>query len=269
MKAVLRFSSIIAVGLGIFFYQNGLPKSLPSMPQGAQVIDSQPEPLKVSRQLLSSERSDASLTAGGVIKYTNAERVKQSLPELSVSDKLNSSAKMKLDDMFANGYFDHTSPSGITLTDLGARAGYDYILIGENLAQGDFKDDQSLVAAWMASPHHRENILNARYTEIGVAVGYGMFNGKDIWIAVQHFGRPADLCPEIDQALKEDIDRNKARIDQLASELNLQSAEAAALLAYVKDFSKVKEYNYLISETSKEVDQYNNEVTAFNSCIRN
>jgi uncharacterized protein YkwD len=41
--------------------------------------------------------------------------------------------------------------------------------MGENVAYGQ-KDPADVMRAWMNSPGHRANILNAKYTEIGVGV---------------------------------------------------------------------------------------------------
>jgi uncharacterized protein YkwD len=57
--------------------------------------------------------------------------------------------------------------------DRDGQAGYtDWSDIGENIAAG-YPTPESVVAGWMASPGHRENILSAQFTEIGV----GMANG--------------------------------------------------------------------------------------------
>src|SRR6185369_15716694 len=117
------------------------------------------------------------------------------LPALKENALLDKAAKKKLDDMFAQQYFEHINPQGKGPSDLAKSVGYDYIAIGENLALGNFKNDAELVQAWMDSPGHRANILNKQYTEIGVAVGQGTYEGKKTWLAVQEFGRPTSSCP--------------------------------------------------------------------------
>ena len=47
------------------------------------------------------------------------------------------------------------------------------------------------MAAWMASPTHKENIVNPKYTEIGVAVVPGSLLGQDTVLVVQLFGTQA------------------------------------------------------------------------------
>lgn len=63
--------------------------------------------------------------------------------------------------------------------------------LGENIALGDFTSSQMMVNSWMKSPGHRTNILRNDFTETGIAVGKGVFNGREQWIGVQVFGRPA------------------------------------------------------------------------------
>jgi len=124
---------------------------------------------------------------------------------------------LQLDDIFEKQYFAHISPEGLGPSDLAEKSGYEYIMIAENLALGNFKDDNTLVNAWMDSPGHRANILNNRYTEIGVAVGKGFFsesneNNKEeiateVWIAVQEFGLPLSSCPKPEESLLNTIER--------------------------------------------------------------
>jgi len=68
-------------------------------------------------------------------------------------------------------------------------AGYNYDSAGENLAK-DFTTDSSTVAAWMASPSHRANILNANYQDVGFAVMDSMLNGHPTTLIVALYGSP-------------------------------------------------------------------------------
>ena len=61
-----------------------------------------------------------------------------------------------------------------------SRFGISYRAAGENIAMG-YHTPEVVVAAWMASPGHRANFLNASYTKIGV--GYVASGGY--W--TQHF----------------------------------------------------------------------------------
>ena len=76
-------------------------------------------------------------------------------------------AKAKSQDMANLGYFSHTSPTYGSPFDQMRAAGIQYRAAGENIAQGQRTPEQ-VVNAWMNSPGHRANILNANYTHIGV-----------------------------------------------------------------------------------------------------
>lgn len=102
--------------------------------------------------------TEVSLSNSGILAETNSERARLGLSPLRISSNLNAAATLKVIDMFARQYFEHTSPTGVTISDLSESVGYDYILVGENLALGNFSSDAALVAAWMGSPGHRANI---------------------------------------------------------------------------------------------------------------
>ncbi len=76
-------------------------------------------------------------------------------------------AEAKSVDMARNNYFSHTSPTYGSPFDQMRAAGISYRAAGENIAQGQ-RTPQQVVQAWMDSPGHRQNIMNASYTHIGV-----------------------------------------------------------------------------------------------------
>ena len=234
-----------------------------------------PEPLRVTGQPTNVE-----LTKGGVVLWTNQQRRLEGLSPLTTNSQLDQAASLKLQDMFAKQYFAHVSPAGLTPGDFIDQASYDYIKTGENLALGNFADDQALVQAWMDSPGHRENILTPDFTEIGVAVGKGEFEGQTTWLAVQVFGRPIADCPAVDQNLKSAIDTNQAtlgdlqkQIDLLRAQLenkpkrNADQAEIDQYNALVEQYNQLaKQYNELAQQTQKIIDTYNAQIKAFNNC---
>jgi hypothetical protein len=127
------------------------------------------------------------INAENVIKYVNEARDKAGLPGLTVNEKLTEAAEAKVNDMVVHSYFAHTSPAGLTPWHWFELKGYDYKYAGENLAI-NFTTAEAQQSAWMKSPTHRKNILNANYKEIGVAVAAGEVNGTMGIIAVQEFG---------------------------------------------------------------------------------
>jgi uncharacterized protein YkwD len=223
---------------------------------------------------LTEKSTDTTLGRSGVVKNTNAQRAAHGLPALAENSKLNQVASAKLKDLFAKQYFEHVSPSGVGPSDLAKQMGYEYIIVGENLALGNFKSDAALVDAWMASPGHRENILNPKFTQIGVAVGSGIYEGKDVWIAVQSFGTPLANCPAPDDSLKVSIATNQAVLktmeqDLIERKVAIDSEQDQTLRNQkVQEYNtKVAIYNALSEKTKQQVQTYNAEVNSFNACI--
>ena len=122
-----------------------------------------------------------------IIKLVNEARSANGIGEVKKNDKLFEAAEKKAEDMFKEGYFAHTSPSGVTPWHWFDESGYDYVYAGENLAI-NFKNVQDQQNAWMKSDLHRKNILNDKYEEIGVASMKGVINGNVSIITVQMFG---------------------------------------------------------------------------------
>ena len=145
------------------------------------------------------------LTRDGILQWTNTQRASvASLPALAGNTKLDTVAKERLDDLFEKQYFEHVSPDGTSAKDDAKTAGYSFILIGENLALGDFGTDERVVGAWM-EPGHRANILNTKYTELGVAAKSGTYQGRETWMAVQIFRHPLSSCQGPSEDLKSQI----------------------------------------------------------------
>ncbi len=132
------------------------------------------------------------ITAQKVFDQTNQQRTNLGLSSLKYNSLLSESATKKAQDMFANNYWSHTSPSGTTPWDFFKSVGYQYSLAGENLAR-DFYDTESLIKAWMNSPTHKDNIINSKYQEIGIGVVNGTLNGMKTTLVVQHFGTPSTV----------------------------------------------------------------------------
>lgn len=239
-----------------------------------QTKEETPGALRVINSVLSSNEN-TKLTHDGIVNWTNKNRTQNGVSRnLKSNTKLDKAAQKKVDDMFENQYFEHDSPSGVGVGDLGKEVGYEYILIGENLALGNFKNDEAIVEAWMNSPGHRANILNTKYTEIGVAVGEGMFEGKKVWLAVQHFGLPRNSCPSIDPSLKSTIDINQKEIDTMQTSLNKMDKEIKAEKNEEKKSEKIKQYNVLVgkynnllNKVKSDISLYNAQVKEFNVCV--
>lgn len=217
------------------------------------------------------------LTREGDIADTNVARAANgNLPPLAENTTLDDIAQIRLDDMFTKQYFAHVSPASSSAITVAKAVGYDYISLGENLALGNFDGDQGVVTAWMNSPGHRANILGAQYTEIGVAVGKGIFQGDEVWIAVQVFGRPLSDCPSPDASLKAQLDTEEAQVGSSSAQLAAEKAQIDAMQPHSGDAydqavaaynTQAAQYNALVAQTKLDVVQYNQEVGVYNACI--
>jgi len=248
-----------------------LEKEITNLIKEAEKQVSTPPPLRAEK-----EAPESYLTRAGVIQWTNSQRKKYGLPPLKENPRLNVSAELKVQDMFEKQYFAHYSPSGEGVKDLVEIAGYEYIAIGENLALGNFPNDETLVQGWMDSPGHRANILNPNYQEIGVAVQKGEFEGRTTWLAVQHFGRPLSACPQPDTVIKAQIDSNQTEIEKLQTSLATLEAEIRAMRPKrgstynqkAQEYNAlVLQYNNLVNQTKALILDYNNQVNLFNQCV--
>ncbi len=74
--------------------------------------------------------------------------------------------------MIQNNFFNHTNPDETKWTNWLDTIGYTYTTVGENIAYNAF-DLVELFNQWWNSLGHRENMMNEKYTRVGIGVIYG------------------------------------------------------------------------------------------------
>ena len=124
-----------------------------------------------------------------LVNLTNQNRIAANISELKVSPILEKAAQMKADDMASKNYFAHNTLEGFTPWYWFDKAGYKYIYAGENLAV-NFQNSEDVETAWMNSRGHFLNIMNPKFTEIGIATSTGIYKGRQAVFVVQMFGAP-------------------------------------------------------------------------------
>lgn len=213
------------------------------------------------------------VTRQGVIELTNSERIAAGLLPFTENVLLNAAAESKLRDMFLHQYFEHVSPDGKTPSYFAEEKGYSYIVIGENIALGDFENDRALVTAWMESPEHRDNILSDVFDDIGVAVGRGSYQGEVLWIAVQQFGKPFSACPQVPQELREkigvlrqELDLTKKELDELKREIDESRPNTDDERSEYN--KKVEAHNELVAEYKTKAEYLTQNIDSFNAQVR-
>lgn len=131
----------------------------------------------------------SAIYASVLVTLTNQNRAAANVSQLKVNPILEKAAQMKADDMAAKSYFAHNTPDGKTPWYWFGLAGYEYVYAGENLAV-NFEDSEDVETAWMNSRGHFLNIMNPKYTEIGIATSTGIYKGRTAIFVVQMFGAP-------------------------------------------------------------------------------
>lgn len=136
---------------------------------------------------------ETSQNSSDLMADTNYQREAVGSPDLSLNSRLSQAAQAKAQDMALRNYWSHNTPDGKEPWTFVSATGYQYSKLGENLATG-FNDEQSVIKAWMASPPHRENLIDPSYTEVGFgfsnAPNYTAVGGGQMTIVVAYYGRP-------------------------------------------------------------------------------
>lgn len=133
----------------------------------------------------------STITVNELLEQTNKTRVSYKLGALKLNEKLNQAAYLKAKDMFADQYWAHVAPDGTQPWKWFGDVDYNYSEAGENLAK-NFSTTSATMTAWMNSPGHKANVLNADYLEVGFAVIDGELDGSQTTLVVAMYGTPAE-----------------------------------------------------------------------------
>ncbi|HSX07841.1 MAG TPA: CAP domain-containing protein [Candidatus Saccharimonadales bacterium] len=119
------------------------------------------------RHAVLGAQSDISINS--LLQDTNSARSDDHVVDLNLNAQLTQAANAKAADMAAANYWSHTSPAGKTPWAFIQQSGYQYQAVGENLAYG-FTNSSAALKAWLNSPEHRANLLNANYRDVGFGI---------------------------------------------------------------------------------------------------
>ncbi len=131
----------------------------------------------------------ATVVTAVLVDLANNDRISAGVERLASNDALTRAAQAKASDMASRGYFAHTSPDGREPWDFMKDAQYNFEYAGENLAI-QFADSEQVEKAWLDSAPHRANLLDTRFTEVGIATAQGFYQGQSTVFVVQMFGKP-------------------------------------------------------------------------------
>jgi uncharacterized protein YkwD len=133
-----------------------------------------------------------------VVVDINRFRVEHGLARLRLSPQLTSAARAHSQQMAQDGYFAHESADGaafwLRLQSFYHRSPAQLWAVGENLlwSSSSLNGDRAL-GLWLASPPHRQNLLDPRWREIGISAVHearapGVYHGLDVTILTADFG---------------------------------------------------------------------------------
>jgi uncharacterized protein YkwD len=115
-----------------------------------------------------TQSTDESNYEAEVVKLCNNARQAAGVTALlNQNSKLQEAANIRAAEIKQN--FSHTRPNGTTAYTVLSEVGISYTTWGENIAYGQ-KTSQEVFNAWMNSPGHKANILNANFKEIAVGM---------------------------------------------------------------------------------------------------
>ena len=157
-------------------------------PRGAEITDLAASPAVVERVLQLVNRARLQGRRCG-------REWHQSTSALAHSATLEKAARIHADDMAANTWFEHRGFDGSSPTQRLARTGYLWRLTGENIAYGPTSADE-VVNGWLGSPGHCANIMDPRFSEMGVAYAFGRTRGRPLYWA-QTLAAPHKLAPSV------------------------------------------------------------------------
>ncbi len=113
-----------------------------------------------------------------MLAAVNAQRRDRRLPPLTLDPRLTQAAMAHARDLVRTRRFDHRGSDGSRVSDRVTRTGYRWSTVAENLAEARTSSPAVVVDMWMHSRGHRENLLNRRCTQMGIA------HARDIWVLV-------------------------------------------------------------------------------------
>jgi uncharacterized protein YkwD len=187
------------------------------VPDGPMVI--LPGPLsetEINPAVLGAQTIDPS----DIVTYINEERMKQGARPLRVNPILATAAQKRANVIMKYQNFSHQDPyEHIQLDTVLPLLKYPFSWASENIGMGD-NSARAFVYGFMHSPSHRDNLLNPKLVETGVAIATGPYKQYYVNVAVQIFATPVDLTTYLGYTDK-DVEDYKNLLAQINNQLDL------------------------------------------------
>ncbi|MEX0668257.1 MAG: CAP domain-containing protein [Candidatus Saccharimonadales bacterium] len=173
-----------------------------------------------------------------IVELTNQAREQAGVAALTIDPKLQEAAQAKAQDMLEQNYWSHYSPDGQPPWVFLAEVEYSYRYAGENLAKG-FSDSDGVVKGWLASESHRHNMLNQRFSEVGIAAVRGYLDGQETNLIVAMYGSKQPVQISVGDSAVDTPTANNAEEEVLAANRFYSSSDPLTALAVIPISSQI------------------------------
>lgn len=207
-----------------------------------------------------SEYFASIISQDSIVSLTNEARKEKSRKPLKVSVELQAAAMQKAKDILEKQYFAHESPDQKKPWDFIDESGYIFRYAGENLAI-HFQEAEDVTKGWLTSRNHRKNILSKKFSDIGIGIAKGKFQGVETTVVVQMFGRsmPNSWIAQHGTASKKLVRKEHQKAVTLAKEgtfSKVQGISAEQLLKNPSRFQMIWHSQKSISELYSFTKKY-------------
>jgi hypothetical protein len=141
-----------------------------------------------------------------IFEWTNQERARVNAPALKWSERLAIAARLHSGEMAKQKDLSHQLNGEPAFTERLSERGAHFSAAAENI--GYAEDADGLQSGWMRSPPHRANLLDPKYTEMGVGIAR---SGNRLWAT-------EDFATTVENLSSQDFEQAVAR--QIASRRN-------------------------------------------------
>ena len=151
----------------------------------------------LARPQLAPDLGDWRQAGMEVLRLTNVARASPrtcgnrrfaAAPPVAWNDRLAAAALAHSQDMAQRADLSHTGSGGTNAGERAARVGYEWNVVGENIASG-MGAPKLAVDGWLKSPDHCATLMDNRFVEMAVAYALNPRSDATIYWA-QEFGKP-------------------------------------------------------------------------------
>jgi uncharacterized protein YkwD len=237
MPPILKKAALLAASVGI------------GMSLAVAGVQDPVEKSKAGRASPAKDEKPVDPIAAALLAAHNRVREAEGKGSLALSEQLCQAAAVHAKDMAKHRTPDHVGSDKSTVADRVKRTGYAYVVVGENIADGQ-KTVEQVMTGWLESPGHRENIL-ADFTEMGGARAKDD-QGINYWCVALGTPikqlKPKEAAAAVVKYVNEDRKKRKKPVLKAETRIGKMAMELSAVMAK-NDKSELKGDPFKLIET--------------------